>query len=100
MSRTIPGVILGAALVTGAVLSASASRATANEPDEQLVVPGRGVSSGLTADVSAKLLPTTHPPVPTGLSSMWLAPAQGARLSPALANLVRGVKLLEEAAGE
>ena len=43
-----------------------------------------------------KLSPTAHPPVPADLSSMWLAPAQGAKLSPALTNLVRGVKLIEE----
>ena len=94
MNRTIPGAILGAAFLAGVVLSASAL--TADESGEQLVVPGRGAGSSLTADPSARLQPTLHPPVPAGLSSMWLAPAQGAKLSPALANLVRGVKLLEE----
>jgi len=83
-TTTVPtiGVIL--ALAVGAALSG-----------EQLVVPGRGVSS-IANGVPPKLSPTAHPPVPGDLSAMWLAPAQGAKLSPALANFIRGVKLLEE----
>jgi soluble lytic murein transglycosylase len=50
----------------------------------------------LSAGQPAKLSPTAHPPVPGNLSSMWLVPAQGAKLSPALSNFVRGVKLIEE----
>jgi soluble lytic murein transglycosylase len=73
-------IVLAAALAAGAALSA-----------EQLVVPGRAGTV-----VPAKLSPTAHPPVPAELSSMWLVPAQGARLSPALSNFVRGVKLIEE----
>ena len=74
------GLLFGAALVAGVTLSA-----------EQLVVPGRAGTA-----VPAKLSPTAHPPVPPDLSSMWLAPAQGARLGPATTNFVRGVRLLEE----
>ena len=71
----------GAALLVGVTLSAS-----------QLVVPGRA-----GAPVApAKLSPTAHPPVPTDLSAMWLAPEQGAKLGPALTSFVRGVRLLEE----
>ena len=44
----------------------------------------------------AKLSPTAHPPVPADLASMWLAPAQSAKLGPAMTNFVRGVRLLEE----
>ena len=58
---------------------------------EQLVIPGR---AGVTVPV--RLSPTAHPPVPGELSSMWLAPAQGAKLGPAMSNFVRGVQLLEE----
>src|SRR5687767_6663651 len=58
---------------------------------EQLVIPGRAGTP-----VPVKLSPTAHPPVPTELSSMWLVPAQGAKLSPALTNFVRGVRILEE----
>ena len=72
--------LLGAALVASIALSA-----------EQLVVPGRAGPS-----VPARLSPTAHPPVPTDLSSMWLVPAQGAKLGPAMANFVRGVRLLED----
>ncbi len=74
------GLLLGAALVACVALSA-----------EQLVVPGRAGTP-----VPAKLSPTAHPPVPADLSSMWLMPAQGAKLGPAMANFVRGVRLLEE----
>ena len=72
--------VAGAAILVGVTLSA-----------EQLVVPGRA-----GAIVPVKLSPTAHPPVPGDLSAMWLVPAQGAKLSPALTNFVRGVKLLEE----
>lgn len=57
----------------------------------QLVVPGR---AGVV--LPAKLSPTAHPPVPNDLSSMWLVPAQNARLGPAMTNFVRGVRLLDE----
>ena len=70
----------GAALILGVVLSA-----------DQAVIPGR---AGVV--VPAKLSPTAHPPVPADLSSMWLVPAQGAKLSPALNNFIRGVELIEE----
>ena len=72
--------LLGVAFAAGVTLSA-----------EQLVVPGRAGTG-----VPAKLSPTAHPPVPADLSSMWLVPAQGAKLGPATANFVRGVRLLEE----
>src|SRR5687767_940835 len=58
---------------------------------EQLVIPGRAGTP-----VPVKLSPTAHPPVPTELSSMWLVPSHGAKLSSAMSNFVRGVKLLEE----
>lgn len=85
MLRKIRSVIIGAALLAGAT-----------SYGEQLVVPGRGVGDGIADSLPAKLSPTAHPPVPHELSAMWLAPAQGARLSPALTNFVRGVRLLEE----
>jgi soluble lytic murein transglycosylase len=77
----VPTVVLSAALVAGASLSAS-----------QLVVPGR---TGVPA-APAKLSATAHPPVPAELASMWLVPEQGSKLGPALTNFVRGVRLLEE----
>ena len=77
----VPTFVLGAALVAGVTISAS-----------QLVVPGR---AGAPV-VPAKLSPTSHPPVPDDLASMWLVPQQDSKLSPALANFVRGVTLLEE----
>jgi soluble lytic murein transglycosylase len=80
MIRTVPTLILGAALVAGVTLSG-----------EQVVIPGRAGTV-----VPVKLLPTAHPPVPDELSSMWLVPARGAKLSPALTNFVRGVRILEE----
>ena len=80
MIRKVPTLILGAALLIGVTLSG-----------EQLVIPGRAGNA-----VPVKLSPTAHPPVPPELSSMWLVPAQGAKLSPALANFVRGVRILEE----
>ena len=43
-----------------------------------------------------RLSPTAHPPVPTDLAAMWFAPKATAALSPALADFVRGVRLLEE----
>lgn len=79
MNRTLP-TFVSAALLAGVALSG-----------EQLVIPGRA-----GATVPAKLSPTAHPPVPTDLASMWLAPAQGAKLGSAMTNFVRGVKLLEE----
>src|SRR5688572_7910239 len=79
-TRRLPTAVLIAALLLGAALSA-----------DQLVVPGRAGPA-----VPAKLAPTAHPPVPADLASMWLVPAQGAKLGPAMTNFVRGVRLLEE----
>jgi soluble lytic murein transglycosylase len=79
MIRKVPSLVLGAALL-GVTLSG-----------EQVVIPGRA-----GAVVPAKLSPTAHPPVPVELSTMWLVPAQGAKLGPAMTNFVRGVRLLEE----
>ena len=79
MTNKVPSFVVGAALLAGVTLSAS-----------QLVVPGRAIAP----PAPAKLSPTAHPPVPNDLSSMWLVPAQNARLGPALTNFVRGVKLL------
>jgi len=76
----VPPVILAAVLIAGATLTAA-----------QLVVPGR---AGVVTP--AKLSPTTHPPVPADLASMWLVPEQSTKLGPALTNFVRGVRLLEE----
>src|SRR5687768_16311722 len=76
----VPSFVAAGALLAGVTLSAS-----------QLVVPGR--AGKITP---AKLAATTHPPVPPDLASMWLVPAQNAKLSPALTNFVRGVRLLEE----
>ena len=72
--------VIAGVVMAGVTLSAS-----------QLVVPGR--AGTLTP---AKLLPTAHPPVPNDLAAMWLVPAQNAKLGPAMTNLVRGVRLLEE----
>ena len=80
MTTKIPTVVLGVAVLASVTLSA------------QLVVPGRTGGPAAPTRLSA----TAHPPVPSDLSSMWLVPQQGARLSPALANFVRGVRLLEE----
>ena len=76
----VPSIVAAAAVLAGVTLSAT-----------QLVVPGRAGSV-----TPAKLSPTAHPPVPTELASMWLVPEQNAKLGPALANFVRGVRLLEE----
>ena len=76
----VPSFVTAGALLVGVTLSAS-----------QLVVPGRAGTV-----TPAKLLPTAHPPVPNDLSSMWLVPEQNTKLGPALTNLVRGVRLLEE----
>lgn len=80
MTRRIPSFILGAALIVGVTLSG-----------EQVVIPGRA-----NTPVPAKLSPTAHPPVPADLASMWLAPAHSAKPGPAVANLVRGVAMLED----
>ena len=72
--------VAAAAVLAGVTLSAS-----------QLVVPGRAGTI-----TPAKLSATAHPPVPNDLASMWLVPEQNAKLGPALANFVRGVRLLEE----
>ena len=80
MIRKVPSLVLGAALLIGVTLSG-----------EQVAIPGRAGTV-----VPARLLPTAHPPVPAELSSMWLVPAQGAKLGPAMTNFVRGVRLLEE----
>ncbi len=51
----------------------------------------------VTLSGQVRLVPTAHPPVPIDLSAMWYAPTQaGGALSPALANFVRGVRLIEE----
>jgi soluble lytic murein transglycosylase len=81
MNLKVPSVVLGAALAVGVSLSG-----------EQVVIPGR---AGAPVN-PAKLSPTAHPPIPADLSSMWLAPAQGAKPAPSMANFVRGVKLIEE----
>jgi soluble lytic murein transglycosylase len=44
----------------------------------------------------AKLVPTAHPPVPAEPGAFWFAPPRSAALTPALANFVKGVRLLEE----
>ena len=80
MTQPVPSLVIGAALIIGVSLSGA-----------QVVIPGSG-----TPAAPIKLSPTAHPPVPADLSSMWLAPAQGAGQSAAIAGLVRGVKLLEE----
>src|SRR5688500_9536880 len=80
MIRPLPTTVIGLALLLGVTLSG-----------EQVVIPGRAGTV-----VPVKLSPTAHPPVPAELSSMWLVPAQGAKLSPALTNFVRGVRILEE----
>jgi len=80
LNTKIPTVVMGAALLAGVTLSA------------QLVVPGRAGAPVTPPKLSA----TLHPSVPSDLSSMWLVPQQGAKLSPALTNFVRGVRLLEE----
>jgi soluble lytic murein transglycosylase len=43
-----------------------------------------------------RLGPTSHPPVPSELSALWYAPPRNAALTPALANFVKGVRLLDE----
>lgn len=48
--------------------------------------------------VAPQLLPTAHPPLPTALSAFWLASSTGTGgTTPVLRDLVRGVKLLEDA---
>ncbi|HQZ38236.1 MAG TPA: lytic transglycosylase domain-containing protein [Vicinamibacterales bacterium] len=42
------------------------------------------------------LAPTARPPVPTDLNALWYAPAPNPAPSPALADLVKGLGLLEE----
>ncbi len=80
----VPAVVLGCAVLAGAVLSAS-----------QLAVPAPAPNlSGAAA--APRLSPTAHPPVPNDLASMWLVPDQASALGPALTNFVRGVKLLED----
>lgn len=50
-----------------------------------------------SAGIGARLVPTTHPPVPVDLSTMWLAPTEVGSAPPAsYADFVRGVRLLEE----
>ena len=79
----VPALILGVALIAGAAVSA------------QIAIPAPSPSDN-TGVPPMRLSPTSHPPVPNDLASMWLVPAQGTRLGPALTNFVRGVKLLEE----
>jgi soluble lytic murein transglycosylase len=80
IQTTVPTLVLLTAVAAGVTLTAS-----------QLVVPGR---AGVVTP--ARLSPTAHPPVPGDLASMWLMPAQSAKLGTALTNFVRGVRLLEE----
>lgn len=43
-----------------------------------------------------RLQATAHPPVPGDLQGFWYAPARDATLTPAQANFVKGVRLLDE----
>jgi len=43
-----------------------------------------------------RLAPTAHPPVPADVSALWYAPPAGAPVSPALANVIKGVRLLDD----
>jgi soluble lytic murein transglycosylase len=92
--RHSKAVLIGAAVFLGVATGVPAMRGLRDGVDlsaEQLAVPGRA-----GAATPVKLSATAHPPVPGELSAMWLVPAQSAKLSPALSNLVRGVKLIEE----
>ncbi|MGE3490724.1 MAG: transglycosylase SLT domain-containing protein [Vicinamibacterales bacterium] len=52
--------------------------------------------AGAVLAAQHRLSPTAHPPVPPDLSSMWFATATSAAMGPALANFVKGVRLLED----
>jgi len=54
-------------------------------------------AAGVTSTLGVPLTPTAHPPVPETLESMWYAPARGlSRASGPLADLARGVRMLEQ----
>lgn len=62
-------------------------------------LPAHQDTNGTPADGAAsavQLRPTVHPPVPADLQALWLAPARDASLTPAQANFVKGVRLLDE----
>jgi len=54
------------------------------------------LAAGVTLAAQQRLSPTAHPPVPPNLSSMWFATATSTTMGPALANFVKGVRLLED----
>lgn len=54
------------------------------------------LAAGVTVVAQQRLTPTAHPPVPPDLSSMWFATASSTAMGPALANFVKGVRLLED----
>ena len=58
---------------------------------QQSVSPGP-----LNNTLDARLSPTVHAPVPATLGTMWYVPADEAPQSGALANLARGVQILED----
>jgi soluble lytic murein transglycosylase len=79
-----------ASAVVGAVALLAVYGLTASRPAAQ-------ESTGAQAPTPvAKLIPTAHPPVPSEPSAFWFAPPRNATLTPALANFVKGVRLLEE----
>jgi len=62
-------------------------------------LPAQHNTSGSHANGAAgpvRLRPTAHPPVPADLQALWHAPARDASLTPAQANFVKGVRLLDE----
>jgi soluble lytic murein transglycosylase len=64
-----------------------------------LAAPGpaaQDAAARTTGPAGVRLGPTRHPPVPSELSALWYAPPRNAVLTPALANLVKGVGLLDE----
>src|SRR5688572_4560989 len=57
----------------------------------------QSVSTGpLNNTLDARLSPTVHAPVPATLGTMWYVPAEEAPQSGPLANLARGVQILED----
>lgn len=83
-ARPSSSVALAGAVTACCLLQASAGGAALQE-----AVPGSATT--------IRLAPTTHPPVPTDLSTMWLAPAKLGGAPPEMyADFVRGVRLLEE----
>jgi len=57
---------------------------------------GVALIAGVTVVAQQRLAPTSHPPVPADLSSMWFATTAGTTMGPALTNFVKGVRLLED----